>query len=103
MEKPRRDTGPGRRDTALRPAGRRGTGLRTHITQGSAASRVSLFRHTSGVARRAEPKAREARPCRRYPVIVFFTVSTSCFRLKGFGRKLKASPSGRFLRKASSA
>ncbi len=35
--------------------------------------------------------------------IVFFTVSTSCFRLKGFGRKLKVSPSGRFLRKASSA
>ena len=40
---------------------------------------------------------------RPQPATVRFTVSTSCFRLKGLGRKLKASPSGRFLRNASSA
>src|SRR3954464_9113456 len=32
-----------------------------------------------------------------------FTASTSCLRLKGLGRKLKSSPSGRFFLKASSA
>src|SRR5215203_2729988 len=40
---------------------------------------------------------------RRHPAIVCFTASTSCFRLKGFGRKLNSSPSGRFFLKASSA
>ena len=35
--------------------------------------------------------------------IVFFTVSTSCFKLKGLGMKPKSSPSGRFRAKASSA
>ena len=35
--------------------------------------------------------------------IVSFTACTSCFRLKGFGRNEKVSPSGRFFLKASSA
>ena len=42
------------------------------------------------------------RPSRPH-AIAAFTVSTSCFMVKGFGRKWKLSPSGRFLRKASSA
>jgi hypothetical protein len=32
-----------------------------------------------------------------------FTASINCFRLKGFGKKPKSSPSGRFFAKASSA
>jgi len=32
-----------------------------------------------------------------------FTASMSCFKVNGFGRKAKSSPSGRFLAKASSA
>ena len=35
--------------------------------------------------------------------IAAFTVSTSCFMVKGLGRKWRLSPSGRFFLKASSA
>ena len=42
-------------------------------------------------------------PRRLIHAIAAFTVSTSCFIVKGFGRNWKPSPSGRFLRKASSA
>ncbi len=35
--------------------------------------------------------------------IAVFTVSMSCLSVNGFGRKVKRSPSGRFLAKASSA
>jgi len=53
--------------------------------------------------RRAGSPPGRSRSRRQSAAMVFFTVSTSCLRLKGLGKKLKASPSGRFLRNASSA
>ena len=56
-----------------------------------------------GVQRPSSVGARPQDPPSRQAAIACFTASTSCLRLKGFGRKLNASPSGRFFWNASSA
>ena len=66
-----------------------------------AAARVLVEKDGDAGLRHAH--ARRTRVRRPQPPMALFTVSASCFRLKGLGRKPKLSSSPRFLRNASSA